>query len=97
MALLVLGLFFIIMRRRIVDAAFYPMMKLSQSLVLLVLAIYLTTSLAPLNFAIALAVLCAVSFVLRLTVFIRYQPSADEAQLPFPFLVSLASRAPPVS
>jgi hypothetical protein len=78
------------------DATFYSMTKLSRTFVVLVLAVYLAGGFAPLNLASISDAFLVSWFVVTLPVS-RIAAPTDEKQLPFPFLRSLASRAPPAS
>ena len=75
----------------------YSLKARPRVLLVLFLVAYLATGLATLGFQTACAVLVPICFLLTLTVYRSPKEPEDDPQRPFPFLASLAARAPPVS
>ncbi len=98
MGLLILGLVtYVVLRRRVPNAMFHAAMMVdSKTLVILLLIASFVTGI---TFHIPLAdvVLFPLGLAFAIAVVGRHVQSADDLLRSFPFLASLASRAPPLS
>ena len=97
MGLLILGLLgYLVLRRVMPNATFYSLMTVdSKILVVLLLVASLVTGLTS-HIPVGDVVLFLLCFAFAIIIFGSCPQSADDVRHSFPFLASLASRAPPV-
>jgi hypothetical protein len=96
MGLLIVALLgYFVLRRVVPNATFYSLMMVdSKVLVVLLIVVSMLIGLTA-HIQLADVLLFALVFVFLIIVSRKYPQSADDAPRSFPFLASLASRAPP--